>query len=104
MVRSTIGDGTFNGTLIPPARDKNGHWLRGTSGNTGGRPAALKHVVELSRSYTSDAIRVLGEIVNDSEQPSACRIVACNSLLDRGWGRPVPADHMVVDGDRSLPR
>jgi hypothetical protein len=84
-MKSNIGDGTFlTGTLVPPRRNENGHWLPGQSGNLEGRTPLLKGVMDLARQHTETAIAVLAEIVNDSEQPSARRIVACNSLLDRG--------------------
>jgi hypothetical protein len=82
-------------------RNERGYWLPGHSGNPSGRTAGLKNVVRLAREYTQDAIRTLAEIMNDPEQPSACRIVASNSLLDRAWGKPIPADEVPDDADRA---
>lgn len=40
----------------------------------------------LARSHTEAALRTLAGIAAQSENDSA-RVMACNSLLDRGWGK-----------------
>lgn len=44
-------------------------------------------VQSLARSYTKLSIETLGGIANAGESEAA-RVAACNSLLDRGWGKP----------------
>jgi hypothetical protein len=44
-------------------------------------------VQSLARAYTKLSIRTLGGIANAGESEAA-RVAACNSLLDRGWGKP----------------
>ena len=48
---------------------------------------------KLTRTHTREAVAALVEIANDRKAKNADRIVAANSLLDRGHGRP----HQSVD-------
>jgi hypothetical protein len=82
-------------------RDAKGLWLPGRSGNYSGRTHALREVARLARTHTEAAISTLAEILNDKEQPSACRIVAANSLLDRGYGKPSPDSQFDDDTERT---
>lgn len=43
----------------------------------------------LARSHTKAALRTLVEIMNDGDVQPTARVNAANSLLDRGWGKPV---------------
>ncbi len=60
---------------------------KGVSGNPGGRPKAMKKLVELARVYTEEAILTLAECLQDKD--GRVRVAAANALLDRGWGKPV---------------
>ena len=40
-------------------------------------------------------IKVLAGIASQKAAPPPARVMACNSLLDRGWGRP----HQTVSGE-----
>jgi hypothetical protein len=70
-------------------------FVKGQSGNPGGRPKADGEIRELARQHTVMALRTLREIAEHGENESA-RVAAANSLLDRGWGKPavpvVPPD------------
>ncbi len=66
----------------------NPNWVKGVSGNPGGRPKGIGEVRELARSHTADAIDGLVAIASNPDAPAAARVAAYNSLLDRGWGRP----------------
>ncbi len=70
------------------ARDENGHWLKGTSGNPGGKGRALEEVHELARAHTPKSIEVLAQIRDDRRAPAQARVAACLALLDRAWGKP----------------
>lgn len=61
----------------------------GQSGNPGGRPKAVREVVELARAHTVAAITALADIVQDSGAPPAARVTAADKLLERGWGKAV---------------
>ena len=63
-------------------------WVKGASGNPGGRPKELPDVRALARSRGKEAIHVLYAIMRDEKAPTAARIAASVALLDRGYGRP----------------
>jgi hypothetical protein len=65
-------------------------WLfkPGTSGNPGGRPAALD-VQALARTHTTAAVCALAEALRDPK----LKVAAATALLDRGWGKPVQPLH-----------
>ena len=63
-------------------------WVKGASGNPGGRPKELPDVRALARSRGKEAIDVLYAIMRDEKAPPAARIAASTALLDRGFGRP----------------
>ncbi len=67
-------------------------WPKGVSGNPGGRPKALITVVELCRAETEANVRTLIELRDNPKVPPAVRAACANSLLDRGWGKPLAAD------------
>lgn len=61
---------------------------KGQTGNPGGRPKLpedVKHVRELARQYTMQAVTALVEsLASDS---ASAKVAAANALLDRGWGK-----------------
>jgi len=63
-------------------------WVKGASGNPGGRPKELPDVRALARSRGKEAIDTLHGIMRDEKAPPAARIAASVALLDRGYGRP----------------
>ena len=69
----------------------NGQWLKGQSGNPGGRPRLPADVRELARRHTLDAVRTLGELMRSELAPPGVRVRAAEALLDRAWGRPTQA-------------
>lgn len=61
----------------------------GQSGNPGGRPKAADDVRDLARQHTVAAVeKLVFWLASDNPKAS---VAAANSLLDRGWGRPVQA-------------
>jgi hypothetical protein len=73
---------------------------KGVSGNAGGRPKLpddIKHVRELAKSHTEDAITALVDVL--SSDSASARVAAANALLDRGWGK---AEQPIV-GDANQP-
>lgn len=61
---------------------------KGQSGNPGGVPKGLKELKELARKHSTNAIARLAELM---EEDGAVGVAACNSILDRGWGKPTQA-------------
>jgi hypothetical protein len=78
-----------------------GGFRPGVSGNPTGRkrgdlpPIDIKR---LARAHTREAVAALVEITNDRKAKNSDRIVAANSLLDRGFGRP----HTSIDVEMTL--
>ena len=70
-----------------PVRDCEGKFLKGRSGNPGGRPRDEQKVAELARSYTKEAIDTLVDLMR-SGNDERVRGTAAQALLDRGWGKP----------------
>lgn len=72
----------------------------GKTGNPGGRPKLpedVKHVRELARQYTPQAVQALVDTLKDGGW--SAKVAAANVLLDRGWGK---AEQPIV-GDEGGP-
>jgi len=73
---------------------------KGQSGNPGGRIGVPKEVRELARTHTEDAINRL--VFWMKSEDARASVAASNSLLDRGYGKPVAPiemDHHVGEFD-----
>lgn len=78
-------------------------WKKGQSGSSQ-RPSQMltyKHVRELARQWTEEALHVLVGIMRDPEATHSVRGAAANALLDRGWGR-APVSVSDADGEPLL--
>lgn len=62
-------------------------FVKGQSGNPGGRPKAEDDVKALAREHTPDAIARLAKIVKTSKNDKAA-VSAAEALLNRGYGKP----------------
>jgi len=65
----------------------------GKSGNPGGRPKENAEVKALARSHCRTAVEKLAALMDSTDEKTS--IAACNSILDRGLGKPA----QVVIGD-----
>lgn len=63
-------------------------FVKGQSGNPGGRPKDELGLKELARARTKEALETLVEVMGDKESPAAARVTAACALLDRGYGKP----------------
>ena len=77
------------------ARRGNPNWIKGRSGNPGGRPKVLREVTELAREKGPEAIETLADIMANSTSTSA-RIAAACAILDSGYGKPSQTVHTSV--------
>jgi len=66
-------------------------FVKGQSGNPGGKPKELRSVVSQARRLTPLALRELRAILNDPEEGKQAKISAASVILDRAWGRPSQA-------------
>ena len=66
---------------------RRGQWQPGQSGNPKGRPSIKGEVETLARTYTTEAIETLVDLMRNGF-PDAVRAAAANALLNRGWGLP----------------
>ena len=68
-------------------RNSRGQYISGHSGNPSGRPKDEYKVAELARTYTSEAIDTLVDLMRHGKDERV-RGTAAQALLDRGWGKP----------------
>lgn len=72
-------------------------FVKGQSGNPGGRPKAEARVKELARAHTDAAIETL--VKSLGAESEGTRVAAAEALLNRGWGKPAQAlEHTGADG------
>lgn len=61
-------------------------FVKGQSGNAGGRPKKVGEVTDLARTHTTEAIESLVYWMQQRDNPPAS-VAATNALLDRGYGK-----------------
>jgi hypothetical protein len=71
---------------IPRAAD--GKFLRGVSGNPGGRPRIAEEVRELAGAHSVEALMIAVEIMRDRKKDPSTRLAASRTVLDRAVGKP----------------
>ena len=67
--------------------------MKGHSGNLSGRTKSDQSIRDLARTYTTAAINTLAVIASNPNSSDSSRIAACNSILDRGFGKPMQHQH-----------
>src|SRR5271167_5095660 len=77
-------------------------WIRpqprpGQSGNPGGHSGLYGEAVKLARGLSLRAVQRLGELMESEDERVS--VVACNSLLDRAFGKPKPIEEPKDDLD-----
>lgn len=71
----------------------NGRFVKGTSGNPGGRPTQLAGIRELAAAHTEAAIAALAKALDDPKTSVAAAV----ALLDRAWGKPQQSVDIKTD-------
>lgn len=61
-------------------------FVKGQSGNPGGRTKGVSDLRELCRKFTPEGIDLLMDIARNG-QKEAARVTAINSIIDRGYGK-----------------
>ena len=83
-------------------RDKSGRFLKGYSGNAGGRPRDEHNIAELARSYSTEAIETLVELMRGARDDRVR-----GTAPEWAWFRRhdlIARSSAQADRDDSLPR
>ena len=70
-------------------------WKRGQSGNPSGHSGEYGQAMRLARQAAPHAILRLIELIDSEDERVAA--VACNSILDRAFGKPAPVKEEEKD-------
>jgi len=74
-------------------------FVKGKSGNPGGRPKDEYNLRDLAKTHTIEAVTAIYELMQDVECPHSTRLNAACALLDRGYGKPtMMMEHTGKDG------
>jgi len=71
-------------------------FVKGQSGNPGGRPKLLDEVVAQAREYTKENIKRIADIAASSESDKV-RLAASIALHEIAWGKPVQQQKVEMD-------
>lgn len=83
-------------TVVKPKR--RGGFPPGKSGNPGGRPKLPEEFKELAKKHSLDALKVVIDISENPEAKDSDRIKASELIIDRGFGRPLQANQIGIEG------
>ena len=72
-------------------------WVKGVSGNPGGRPKLEVSIRELAQENSMEALETLVQVMRTGKPGE--RLIAANAILDRAYGKPTQSVEM--SGDRT---
>ena len=72
-------------------------WVKGVSGNPGGRPKLEVSIRELAQQHGMEALETLVHVMRTGRRGE--QIVAANAILDRAYGKP--SQSIEMSGDRT---
>jgi hypothetical protein len=74
-------------------------FVKGVSGNPGGRAKKLVEVSAAAREHTVEAIETLASIMRDKAATASARVNAAAILLERAWGKPAQTMTVKREGE-----
>lgn len=84
------------------ARNANGTFVEGASGNPRGRPKSNAELAEAARDFTLEALDVVLSVMRSKSESGPTRLRAAEMLLARGWGEPTKPIAIGTEGDGKL--
>jgi hypothetical protein len=72
-------------------------WVKGVSGNPGGRPKLEVSIRELAQQHGMEALETLVHVMRTGRRSE--QVVAANAILDRAYGKP--SQSIEMSGDRT---
>ena len=72
-------------------------WVKGMSGNPGGRPKLEVSIRDLAQRNSMEALETLVQVMRTGKPGE--RLIAANAILDRAYGRP--SQSIEMSGDRT---
>jgi hypothetical protein len=73
-----------------------GKFVKGQSGNPGGRPKKVKEIEDLALEATPECLKILIKIAKRESEDSRARIAAIKEILDRGLGKAVQKTEVAL--------
>lgn len=90
MTNKTTDYDTFiqNEDTAGPVKDSKGRFVKGQSGNPGGCSKEKRIIIDMCKDMSEEAVQTLYTIMKNEHESGKVRILAANSILDRGNGKP----------------
>ena len=70
-------------------------WVKGMSGNPGGRPKLEVSIRDLAQQNSMEALETLVQVMRTGKPGE--RLIAANAILDRAYGKPSQSIEMSSD-------